>query len=68
MQQKEQLLQHYKETESVGKKLESYKEKLRVDAQVLPFHLCFHCDVCFLRTLILCFFACVCACAGGEGC
>lgn len=33
MQQKEQLLQHYKETESVGKKLESYKEKLRVDAQ-----------------------------------
>ena len=34
MQQKEQLLQHYKETESVGKKLETYKEKLRVDAQV----------------------------------
>ena len=34
MQQKEQLLQHYKETETVGKKLESYKEKLRVDAQV----------------------------------
>jgi len=33
MQQKEQLLQHYKETESVGKKLETYKEKLRVDAQ-----------------------------------
>ena len=34
MQQKEQLLQHYKETESVGRKLETYKEKLRVDAQV----------------------------------
>ena len=34
MQQKEQLLAHYKETESVGQKLETYKEKLRVDAQV----------------------------------
>jgi len=33
MQQKEQLLQHYKETESVGRKLEIYKEKLRADAQ-----------------------------------
>ena len=33
MEQKEQLIQHYKETESVGKKLESYKAKLRVDAQ-----------------------------------
>jgi len=32
--QKAQLLQHYKETETVGKKLETYKEKLRVDAQV----------------------------------
>ena len=34
MEQKAQLLQHYKETETVGKKLETYKEKLRVDAQV----------------------------------
>ena len=32
IQQKEQLLQHYKETESVGKKLAAYKEKLAADA------------------------------------
>jgi hypothetical protein len=32
IQQKEQLLQHYKETESVGKKLSAYKEKLAADA------------------------------------
>ncbi len=32
IQQKEQLLQHYKETENVGKKLSAYKEKLAADA------------------------------------
>lgn len=32
IQQKEQLLQHYKETENVGKKLTAYKEKLAADA------------------------------------
>jgi hypothetical protein len=32
IQQKEQLLKHYKETETVGKKLTAYKEKLAADA------------------------------------
>ena len=33
IEQKNQLLQHYKETEHVGKKLEAYKDKLKKDAE-----------------------------------